>query len=72
MAKINPIKTRQEAEKAEKAGKLDQAIPLYRQLLEDNPRDWNTINKIGDLFGAFSQAELNTIYRENALRLLPL
>ena len=50
MAKINPIKTRQEAEKAEKAGKLDQAIPLYRLLLEDNPRDWNTINKIGDLF----------------------
>jgi len=50
LAKINPIKTRQEAEKAEKAGKLDQAIPLYRQLLEDNPRDWNTINKIGDLF----------------------
>ncbi|MBK5255665.1 MAG: tetratricopeptide repeat protein [Vicinamibacteria bacterium] len=50
MAKINPIKTRQEAEKAEKAGKLDQAIPLYRQLVEDNPRDWNTINKIGDLF----------------------
>ena len=50
MAKINPIKTRQEAEKAEKAGRLDQAIPLYRQLLEDNPRDWNTINKIGDLF----------------------
>ena len=39
MAKINPIKTRQEAEKAEKAGKLDQAIPLYRQLLEDNPRE---------------------------------
>lgn len=50
MAKINPIKTRQEAEKAEKAGKLEQAIPLYRMLLEDNPRDWNTINKIGDLF----------------------
>ncbi len=50
MAKINPIKTRQEAEKAEKAGKPEQAIPLFRQLLEDNPRDWNTINKIGDLF----------------------
>lgn len=50
MAKINPIKTRQEAEKAEKAGKLEQAIPLYRMLLDDNPRDWNTINKIGDLF----------------------
>jgi pilus assembly protein FimV len=50
VAKINPIKTRQEAEKAEKAGKLEQAIPLYRLLLEDNPRDWNTINKIGDLF----------------------
>ncbi len=57
MAKINPIKTRQEAEKAEKAGKLDQAIPLYRQLLEDNPRDWNTINKIGDLFAKIGKMQ---------------
>lgn len=57
MAKINPIKVRQEAEKAEKAGKLDQAIPLYRQLLEDNPRDWNTINKIGDLLAKIGRVK---------------
>ena len=49
MAKINPIKIKQDADKEEKAGRLDKAISLYRQLLEDNPRDWNTINKIGDL-----------------------
>ena len=51
MAKINPVKVKQDADKLEKAGRLDQAIVLYRQVVEDNPRDWNTINKIGDLFG---------------------
>lgn len=50
MAKINPIKVKQDADKLEKAGKVDQAIILYRQLVEDNPRDWNTIKKIGDLY----------------------
>jgi tetratricopeptide (TPR) repeat protein len=50
VAKINPIKVKQDADKLEKAGKVDQAIALYRQLVEDNPRDWNTIKKIGDLF----------------------
>jgi len=50
LAKINPIKIKQDADKEEKAGRLDKAISLYRQLLDDNPRDWNTINKIGDLF----------------------
>jgi tetratricopeptide (TPR) repeat protein len=56
VAKINPVKVKQDADKFEKAGKLDQAITLYRQLVEDNPRDWNTINKIGDLY-----AKLNKI-----------
>ncbi|HWX24091.1 MAG TPA: tetratricopeptide repeat protein, partial [Vicinamibacteria bacterium] len=50
MAKINPVKLKQDADKLEKAGRLDQAIALYKQIVEDNPRDWNTINKIGDLF----------------------
>src|SRR5262245_58592281 len=50
VAKINPIKVKQDADKLEKAGKVDQAIVLYRQLVEDNPRDWNTIKKIGDLY----------------------
>jgi tetratricopeptide (TPR) repeat protein len=50
VAKINPIKVKQDADKLEKAAKFDQAILLYRQLVDDNPRDWNTIKKIGDLY----------------------
>lgn len=50
MAKINPVKLKQDAEKLEKAGRADQAILLYRQIVEDNPRDWNTVKKIGDLY----------------------
>jgi tetratricopeptide (TPR) repeat protein len=55
VAKINPVKVKQDADKLEKAGKLDQAIALYRQIVEDNPRDWNTINKIGDLFAKLNR-----------------
>ncbi|HVR70142.1 MAG TPA: tetratricopeptide repeat protein, partial [Vicinamibacteria bacterium] len=55
MAKVNPVKLKQDADKLEKSGKLDQAIVLYRQIVEDNPRDWNTINKIGDLFAKLSK-----------------
>jgi tetratricopeptide (TPR) repeat protein len=50
LAKINPVKLKQDAEKLEKAGRADQAILLYRQIVEDNPRDWNTVKKIGDLY----------------------
>ena len=50
MAKINPVKLKQDAEKLEKAGRADQAILLYRQIVEDNSRDWNTVKKIGDLY----------------------
>jgi tetratricopeptide (TPR) repeat protein len=55
MAKVNPVKLKQDADKLEKSGKLDQAIVLYRQIAEDNPRDWNTINKIGDLFAKLNK-----------------
>ena len=55
MAKINPIKVKQDADKLEKAGRLDQAIVLYRQVVDDNPRDWNTINKIGDLYAKLNK-----------------
>jgi tetratricopeptide (TPR) repeat protein len=55
VAKINPIKVKQDADKLEKAGKVDQAISLYRQLVEDNPRDWNTIKKIGDLYSRLNK-----------------
>ena len=55
MAKINPVKVKQDADKLEKAGRLDQAIVLYRQVVDDNPRDWNTINKIGDLYAKMNK-----------------
>ncbi len=53
--KVNPVKLKQDAERLEKAGRLDQAIALYRQIIEQNPRDWNTINKIGDLYAKISR-----------------
>jgi tetratricopeptide (TPR) repeat protein len=55
VAKVNPVKVKQEADKEEKAGRLDKAVGLYRQLLEDNPKDWNTINKIGDLYAKMNK-----------------
>ena len=55
MAKVNPVKLKQDADKEEKAGRLDKAIDLYRQLLQANPRDWNTINKIGDLYAKLNR-----------------
>ena len=55
MSKINPVKVKQDAEKEERAGRLDKAITLYRQILETNARDWNTINKIGDLFAKLNR-----------------
>jgi pilus assembly protein FimV len=56
VAKINPIKLKQEADKHEKAGRLDQAIASYGKLVEANPRDWNSINKIGDLYAKLNKA----------------
>jgi tetratricopeptide (TPR) repeat protein len=50
LAKINPVKLKQDADKLEKAGKLDQAIVLFKQVVDDNPRDWNIVKKIGDLY----------------------
>jgi tetratricopeptide (TPR) repeat protein len=56
MAKINPVKLKQDADKLEKGGRLDQAIALYKQVVEDNPRDWNVINKLGDLYAKLNKA----------------
>jgi tetratricopeptide (TPR) repeat protein len=55
MAKINPVKLKQDADKLEKGGRLDQAIALYRQVIDDNPRDWNVINKLGDLYAKLNK-----------------
>jgi tetratricopeptide (TPR) repeat protein len=55
VAKINPVKLKQDADKLEKAGKLPEAIALYKQVIEDNPRDWNVINKVGDLYAKLNR-----------------
>ncbi|HUG54440.1 MAG TPA: tetratricopeptide repeat protein [Vicinamibacteria bacterium] len=55
MAKINPVKVKQDADKLEKAGKLPEAIALYKQVIDDNPRDWNVINKVGDLYAKLNR-----------------
>ena len=36
MAKVNPVKVKQDADRLEKAGKFEQAITLYRQLVDDS------------------------------------
>lgn len=38
-----------QAEKLVRQGKLDQAIGEYFTVVEDQPRDWNTANLLGDL-----------------------
>jgi pilus assembly protein FimV len=43
-------KITQQAERLVVQGKIDQAIAQYELLVRDNPRDMNTINKIGDLY----------------------
>jgi tetratricopeptide (TPR) repeat protein len=57
VAKVNPIKLKQDADKEEKAGRLDKAIDFLKQLVADNPKDWNTINKIGDLYGKLNNVK---------------
>src|SRR5580765_36319 len=37
------------AEKFVKAGKMTEAIAEYKKLADDNPRDMNVVNKLGDL-----------------------
>jgi pilus assembly protein FimV len=55
VAKVNPVKLKQDADKLEKAGRLDQAIAVYKQIVDDNPRDWNTVKKIGDLYARLNK-----------------
>jgi tetratricopeptide (TPR) repeat protein len=39
-----------QAEKLLRQGKLDGAIAEYVRVVEDQPRDWNSINALGDLY----------------------
>lgn len=47
---IDRAATLRSAEKLLRQGKLDQAIAEYLRVVEDQPRDWNTANILGDLF----------------------
>jgi tetratricopeptide (TPR) repeat protein len=50
VARINPVKLKQDADKEERAGRLEKAVDLLKQIVQENPRDWATINRIGDLY----------------------
>ena len=39
-----------QAEKLHREGRLDLAIAAYARLVEAQPRDWNTMNTLGDLY----------------------
>src|SRR5687767_5290896 len=47
---INREKVQQRADKFIQKGKLQDAITELTLLVEDNPADMNTVNKIGDLY----------------------
>ena len=45
------------AEKLLRQGKLDLAIAEYVRMVEEQPRDWNTRNTLGDLYVRASQLD---------------
>jgi tetratricopeptide (TPR) repeat protein len=46
---------RSAAAREEKAGRIEKAIDLYRQIVADDPRDWNTIKKFGDRYSRINR-----------------
>jgi tetratricopeptide (TPR) repeat protein len=62
VAKANPLQLKRDADGAEKKGDYAKAIELLKQIVQDNPNkpDWNTINRIGDLY-----AKLNNLGAAN-------
>jgi len=50
VARINPLKLKQDAAKETNAGRYEKAIELLRQIVQENPRDANTLNQIGFLY----------------------
>jgi len=49
--------TLKKAEKLLRQGRLDGAIVEYVRVVEDQPRDWNTANTLGDLFVRANQSD---------------
>jgi pilus assembly protein FimV len=60
VAKINAVKLKNDAAKETKAGRYENALKLYNQVVQDNPRDWNTLNQIG-----FCHEKLNDFKKAN-------
>jgi tetratricopeptide (TPR) repeat protein len=48
--------TLKKAEKLLRQGRLDAAIVEYVRVVEDQPRDWNTANTLGDLYARAGQS----------------
>ena len=46
---IDRVKVKKEADKLLTAGKVERAIDEFQKLTDDNPKDYNTLNQIGDL-----------------------
>ncbi|HSK08967.1 MAG TPA: tetratricopeptide repeat protein, partial [Vicinamibacterales bacterium] len=49
--------TLRKAEKFLRQGRLDSAIAEYLRVIEDQPRDWSTVNTVGDLLVRAGQVE---------------
>lgn len=49
--------TLKKAEKLLRQGRLDAAIAEYVRVVEDQPRDWNTANTLGDLYVRANQSD---------------
>jgi len=49
--------TLRKAEKLLRQGRLDAAIAEYLRVIEDQPRDWNTANLVGDLYVRAGQVD---------------
>jgi tetratricopeptide (TPR) repeat protein len=49
--------TLKKAEKLLRQGRLDAAIAEYARVVEDQPRDWNTLNTLGDLYARAGQTD---------------
>jgi len=54
---IDRESTIRKAEKLLKQGRLEAAIAEYAQAVDDQPRDWNTVNLLGDLYVRTGQIE---------------
>jgi len=54
---IDRAETLKKAEKLLRQGKLEGAIAEYVRLVEEQPKDWNSINALGDLYVRANQVE---------------